>query len=409
MKKVDERFLEYVKVDTKSDETTRTTPSTKGQLELGKILEKELKEIGLSDVHIDEFGYVYATLKGNSDKKDIPTIGFIAHMDTAPDMSGKNVNPQIVENYDGNVVVLNEELNIKLDPKELPELKNYIGKTLITTDGTTLLGADDKAGISEIITAMEYLINNPDVKHGDIKICFTPDEEIGEGADHFNVKGFDADFAYTLDGGPVGELEFENFNAASAKVNIKGKNVHPGSAKGKMINSILVAHEFVSLLPQDEVPEKTENYEGFSFLLGIEGSVENTQMSFIIRDFFEDGFERRQEEFKNIAEKLNAKYGKDIVKVEIKEQYRNMKEKIEPVMHIVDTAKKAMEMADVVPKIQPIRGGTDGARLSFMGLPTPNIFTGGENFHGRYEYIAIESMQKAVETIINIVKLYEQK
>lgn len=400
MKKVDERFLEYVKVDTKSDETTRTTPSTKGQLELGKILEKELKEIGLSDVHIDEFGYVYATLKGNSDKKDIPTIGFIAHMDTAPDMSGKNVNPQIVENYDGNVVVLNEELNIKLDPKELPELKNYIGKTLITTDGTTLLGADDKAGISEIITAMEYLINNPDVKHGDIKICFTPDEEIGEGADHFNVKGFDADFAYTLDGGPVGELEFENFNAASAKVNIKGKNVHPGSAKGKMINSILVAHEFVSLLPQDEVPEKTENYEGFSFLLGIEGSVENTQMSFIIRDFFEDGFERRQEEFKNIAEKLNAKYGKDIVKVEIKEQYRNMKEKIEPVMHIVDTAKKAMEMADVVPKIQPIRGGTDGARLSFMGLPTPNIFTGGENFHGRYEYIAIESMQKAVETII---------
>lgn len=408
MKKVDERFLEYVKVDTKSDETTRTTPSTKGQLELGKILEKELKEIGLCDVFVDEFGYVYATLKGNSDKKDIPTIGFISHMDTAPDMSGKDVNPQIVKNYDGNVVVLNKELNIKLDPKELPELKNYIGKTLITTDGTTLLGADDKAGISEIVTAMEYLINNPDIKHGDIKICFTPDEEIGEGADHFNVKGFDADFAYTLDGGPIGELEFENFNAASAKVNIKGKNVHPGSAKGKMINSILVAHEFVSLLPQDEVPEKTEGYEGFSFLLGIEGSVENTQMSFIIRDFFEDGFEKKKQQFEDIAERLNAKYG-DIVNVEIKEQYRNMKEKIEPVMHIVDTAKKAMEMADIVPKIQPIRGGTDGARLSFMGLPTPNIFTGGENFHGRYEYIAIESMEKAVETIINIVKLYSEK
>lgn len=408
MKKVDERFLEYVKVDTKSDETTRTTPSTKGQLELGRILEKELKEIGLSDVHVDEFGYVYATLKGNSDKKDIPTIGFISHMDTAPDMSGKNVNPQIVKNYDGNVIVLNKELNIKLDPNELPELKKYVGKTLITTDGTTLLGADDKAGISEIITAMEYLINNPDIKHGDIKICFTPDEEIGEGADHFNVKAFDADFAYTLDGGPLGELEFENFNAASAKVNIKGKNVHPGSAKGKMINSILVAHEFVSLLPQDEVPEKTEGYEGFSFLLGIEGSVENTQMSFIIRDFFEEGFEKKKQQFEDIAEKLNAKYG-DIISVEIKEQYRNMKEKIEPVMHIVDTAKKAMEMADIVPKIQPIRGGTDGARLSFMGLPTPNIFTGGENFHGRYEYIAIESMKKAVETIINIVKLYSEK
>lgn len=408
MKKVDERFLEYVKVDTKSDETTRTTPSTKGQLELGKILEKELKEIGLSDVFVDEFGYVYATLKGNSDKKDIPTIGFISHMDTAPDMSGKDVNPQIVKNYDGNIVVLNKELDIKLDPKELPELKNYIGKTLITTDGTTLLGADDKAGISEIVTAMEYLINNKDIKHGDIKICFTPDEEIGEGADHFNVKGFDADFAYTLDGGPIGELEFENFNAASAKVNIKGKNVHPGSAKGKMINSILVAHEFVSLLPQDEVPEKTEGYEGFSFLLGIEGSVENTQMSFIIRDFFDEGFEKKKQQFEDIAEKLNAKYG-DIISVEIKEQYRNMKEKIEPVMHIVDTAKKAMEMADIVPKIQPIRGGTDGARLSFMGLPTPNIFTGGENFHGRYEYIAIESMEKAVETIINIVKLYSEK
>ncbi|MDQ0148264.1 peptidase T [Eubacterium multiforme] len=409
MKKVEDRFLEYVKVDTKSDETTRVTPSTEGQLKLGKILESELKEIGLKDVHVDKFGYVYATLPSNSENKDVPTIGFISHMDTAPDISGKDVKPQIVKNYDGSVIVLNKELDIKLDPKELPELKDYIGKTLITTDGTTLLGADDKAGVSEIITAMEYLINHPEIKHGEIKIGFTPDEEIGEGADHFNVEGFGAKFAYTVDGGALGELEYENFNAAGATVTITGKNVHPGSAKGKMINSILVAHEFLELLPLDEVPEKTENYEGFSFLLDINGEVEKTEMSFIIRDFFEDEFNRRKEEFLKAAETLNKKYGKEIVKVEIKEQYRNMKEKIEPVMFVVDIAKKAMEMADVTPKIQPIRGGTDGARLSFMGLPTPNMFTGGENFHGRYEYVAIESMEKAVETIINIVKLYNEK
>ena len=409
MKKVEDRFLEYVKVDTKSDETTRVTPSTEGQLKLGKILESELKEIGLKDVHVDKFGYVYATLPSNSENKDVPTIGFISHMDTAPDISGKDVKPQIVKNYDGSVIVLNKELDIKLDPKELPELKDYIGKTLITTDGTTLLGADDKAGVSEIITAMEYLINHPEIKHGEIKIGFTPDEEIGEGADHFNVEGFGAKFAYTVDGGALGELEYENFNAAGATVTITGKNVHPGSAKGKMINSILVAHEFLELLPLDEVPEKTENYEGFSFLLDINGEVEKTEMSFIIRDFFEDEFNRRKEEFLKAAETLNKKYGKEIIKVEIKEQYRNLKEKIEPVMFVVDIAKKAMEMADITPKIQPIRGGTDGARLSFMGLPTPNMFTGGENFHGRYEYVAIESMEKAVETIINIVKLYNEK
>lgn len=408
MKKVHERFLEYVKVDTKSDEETRTTPSTKGQLELGKILADELKSIGLQDVRIDEFGYVYGTLKGNIDKK-VPTVGFISHMDTAPDMSGHNVKPQIVENYDGGIVVLNEELNIKLDPKELPELKNYVGKTLITTDGTTLLGADDKAGVSEIITAMEYLINHPEIKHGDIKVGFTPDEEIGEGADHFNVKDFDADFAYTVDGGALGELEYENFNAAGAKVIIKGKNVHPGSAKNKMINSTLVAHEFLNMLPLDEVPEKTEGYEGFSHLMSINGTVENTEMSFIIRDFDSKGFDRRKEEFINAKEKLNSIYGEDTVSVEIKDQYRNMKEMIEPHMYIVDIAKKAMEMSDITPNIVPIRGGTDGARLSFMGLLTPNMFTGGENFHGRYEYIAIESMEKAVETIINIVKLCAEK
>ena len=408
MKKVHERFLEYVKVDTKSDEETRTTPSTKGQLELGKILAEELKAIGLQDVRIDEFGYVYGTVKGNIDKK-VPTVGFISHMDTAPDMSGHNVKPQIVENYDGGIVTLNKELNIKLDPKELPELKNYVGKTLITTDGTTLLGADDKAGVSEIITAMEYLINHPEIKHGDIKVGFTPDEEIGEGADHFNVKGFDADFAYTVDGGALGELEYENFNAAGAKVVIKGKNVHPGSAKNKMINSTLLAHEFLNMLPLNEVPEKTEGYEGFSHLMSINGTVENTEMSFIIRDFDSKEFDRRKEEFINAKEKLNSIYGKDIVNVEIKDQYRNMKEMIEPHMYIVDIAKKAMEMSDITPNIVPIRGGTDGARLSFMGLLTPNMFTGGENFHGRYEYIAIESMEKAVETIINIVKLCAEK
>lgn len=408
MKKVHERFLEYVKVDTKSDEETRTTPSTKGQLELGKILAEELRSIGLQDVRIDEFGYVYGTVKGNIDKK-VPTVGFISHMDTAPDMSDHNVKPQIVENYDGGIVTLNKELNIKLDPKELPELKNYVGKTLITTDGTTLLGADDKAGVSEIITAMEYLINHPEIKHGDIKVGFTPDEEIGEGADHFNVKGFDADFAYTVDGGALGELEYENFNAAGAKVVIKGKNVHPGSAKNKMINSTLVSHEFLNMLPLNEVPEKTEGYEGFSHLMSINGTVENTEMSFIIRDFDSKEFDRRKEEFINAKEKLNSIYGKDTVNVEIKDQYRNMKEMIEPHMYIVNIAKKAMEMSDITPNIVPIRGGTDGARLSFMGLLTPNMFTGGENFHGRYEYIAIESMEKAVETIINIVKLCSEK
>lgn len=405
MKKVQDRFLEYVKIDTKSDESTRVTPSTKGQLVLGDMLLNELKEIGLSDVYKDEFGYVYATLKANTDEK-IPAIGFIAHMDTAPDMSGKDVKPQIIENYQGQDIVLNEELKVYLSPKSSPELKNYIGKNLITTDGTTLLGADDKAGLAEIMTAMEYLINHPEIKHGDIKVGFTPDEEIGEGADHFNVEKFAADFAYTMDGGFVGELEYENFNAATVKIEVTGRNVHPGYAKGKMINSIMVAHEFMSLLPLDEVPEKTSGYEGFVHVMDIKGCIEKANMVAIIREFFEDKYKEKQEIFKNIEKELNNKYGEGTVKVEISESYRNMKEKVEPVMHIIETAKKAMEMADITPHVRPIRGGTDGARLSFMGLPCPNIFAGGENFHGRHEFVAIESMEKAVETIVNIVKIY---
>lgn len=406
MKKVEERFLEYIKMDTKSDTTTKITPSTKGQLELAKVLAKELQDIGLIDVKISEYGYVYATLEKNCDK-EIPTIGFIAHMDTAPDMSGKCVNPKIVKNYDGGDIKLND--SVTLSPKFAPEMKKYIGQTIITTDGTTLLGADDKAGIAEIVTAMEYLVNHPEIKHGPIRVGFTPDEEIGEGADHFDVEEFNADFAYTLDGSTIGELEYENFNAAAAIVDIKGTNVHPGYAKGKMINSIMVAHEFISKLPLDEVPEKTEKYEGFSHLADIKGSVENTQLAFIIRDFFQDTYKKRMDQFKDIEKELNEKYGEGIITVTLKEQYRNMKEKVEPVMHIVDTAKEAMIEAGITPTIKPIRGGTDGARLSFMGLPTPNIFAGGENFHGKYEYVPVESMESAVKVIINIVKIYANK
>lgn len=405
MKKVEERFLEYVKINTKSDETTRVTPSTKGQLVLAEKLCSELKELGLKDARISEFGYVYATLEKNCNK-DIPTIGFIAHMDTAPDYSGENVNPQIVENYDGGDIKLND--SEVLSPKFSPELKQYVGQRLITTDGTTLLGADDKAGLAEIMTAVEYLINHPEIEHGDIKIGFTPDEEIGEGADHFDVEGFGADFAYTMDGGRIGELEFENFNAAGLKVKIKGVNVHPGYAKDKMLNSIMVANEFINSLPLDEVPEKTEKYEGFYHLTDIEATVENTTLSYIIRDFFADTFEARKNKIREIEKELNKKYGEGTVVAEIRDQYNNMKEKIEPVMHIVENAKEAMIEANVTPNIRPIRGGTDGARLSFMGLPTPNIFAGGENFHGKYEYVPVESLEKAVEVIVNIVKIYSK-
>lgn len=403
MKKVEERFLEYIKINTKSDETTKVTPSTKGQLVLAEKLCNELKEVGLKDAKISQHGYVYATLDKNSNK-DLPVIGFIAHMDTAPDYSGESVNPKIVANYDGKDIKLND--SVVLSPKFSPELKQYIGKTLITTDGTTLLGADDKAGIAEIMTAMEYLVNHPEIEHGTIKVGFTPDEEIGEGADNFDVEGFGADFAYTMDGGRVGELEYENFNAAGVKVQINGVNVHPGYAKGKMLNSIMVANEFINSLPLDEVPEKTNKYEGFSHLTDIEGTIENTSLNYIVRDFFTDSFEERKEKFKNIEKELNKKYGEGTVIVNIKDQYKNMKEKIEPVMHIVENAKEAMIEAGVTPIVRPIRGGTDGARLSFMGLPTPNIFAGGENFHGKYEYVPVESMEKAVQVIVNIVKRY---
>lgn len=406
MRKVEERFIEYAKMNTKSDETTGTTPSTAIQLVLAEKLYKELKELGLSDVKLTDTGYVYATLESNIEKS-VPTIGFVAHMDTAPDYSGENVKPKFVYNYDGGDIKLNDE--VTLSPNFSPELKEYVGKTLITTDGTTLLGADDKAGLAEIMTAICYFVENPEVKHGTIKVGFTPDEEIGEGADHFDVEGFGADFAYTMDGGRVGELEYENFNAAGAKVVFNGVNVHPGYAKNKMVNSIMVANEFMNALPINEVPEKTSGYEGFNHLSDIEGTIEKTTLSYIIRDFSDEGFEERKNDFRTISESLNKVYGEGTVELTIKESYRNMKEKVVPVMHIVDTAKEAMEMAGVVPLIRPIRGGTDGARLSYMGLPTPNIFAGGENFHGKYEYVPVESMEKAVEVILNIVKLYASK
>lgn len=407
MSKVVERFLKYVKFDTKSDEEKECCPSTEGQRVLGKELVLELEKLGLQEVIMDSNGYVMATLPANTDKS-IPVIGFIAHMDTSPDMSGAKVKPQVIENYQGGDIVLNSAENIVLSPKAYPELSNYIGKTLITTDGTTLLGADDKAGIAEILTAVEYLIEHSEIPHGTIKVAFTPDEEIGRGADLFDVAKFNADFAYTVDGGSLGELECENFNAAGAKVIINGINVHPGSAKNKMVNSMLIASEFISLLPSDETPSNTEGYEGFFHLTSINGEVEKTTLNYIIRDFVMDSYEKRKALLKELEAKLNRKYGENTVRVEIKDQYKNMKEKIQPVMHIVDTAEKAMKLSEVTPKIVPIRGGTDGARLSFMGLPTPNLFTGGENFHGKFEYISTYSMEKAVEVILNIIKLYSE-
>lgn len=406
MSKVVERFLSYVAYDTKSDGNTGVTPSTPGQMVLAKKLVEELKEIGMSDVTVDEKGYVMATLPANTDKK-VPTIGFIAHMDTAPDYSGANVNPQFVENYDGGDIKLNP--TTILSPKDFPELNDYIGKTLITTDGNSLLGADDKAGIAEIITAMEYLINNPEVKHGTIKVGFTPDEEIGAGADHFDVEKFNADFAYTLDGGGIGEIEYENFNAAGAKIIINGRNVHPGSAKNKMINSQFIGMELNSMLPANERPEHTEGYEGFYMLNGFSGSVEKTEMSYIIRDFFKDSFEAKKVNIVKIAEELNKKYGEGTVDITVKDSYYNMKEKVEPVMHVVDTAVEAMKALNIVPKVVPIRGGTDGARLSYMGLPTPNLFAGGHNFHGKFEFVPTESIEKAVELIVKIIELYTEK
>ena len=398
------RFLRYVQIDTQSDPESKTSPSTVKQFDLAKLLVEELRELGLSDVKLDEHCYVYATLPGNVDRQ-VPVIGFIAHLDTTPDFTGHNVKPLVHENYDGGDLVLNKDLNIILSPKEFPELTNYKGQTLITSDGTTLLGEDDKAGIAEIMAALEYLINNPQIKHGKIRVAFTPDEEIGRGTEHFDVQGFGADFAYTVDGGPIGELEFENFNAAEAKVFVHGKNVHPGTAKNKMINSIRVAMEFDSLLPQHERPEHTEGYEGFYHLMSFKGDVEQSQLHYIIRDHDRQKFEARKQLFKHIAEFLNKKYNRELVELSLRDQYYNMREKIEPVMYIVDLAKRAMQEVGVEPKIKPIRGGTDGAMLSFKGLPTPNIFTGGHNFHGRYEYIPLQSMQKAVEVIVKIAEM----
>lgn len=399
-----DRFLDYVKFDTQSDELTNLTPSTPGQMIFAQHLEQILQSMGLKDISLDENGYLMATLPGNSPKKDLPVVGFIAHLDTSPDMSGRHVNPRIVKNYDGGDITLNAENNIVLSPAEFPELNHYKGQDLIVTDGTTLLGADDKAGIAEIITAVDYLMNHPEIKHGDIRIAFNPDEEIGQGAHKFDVKQFGADWAYTMDGGEIGELEYENFNAAVARVTFTGRNVHPGYAKHKMINSIRIANQFAIMLPRWETPEHTEGYEGFYHLISIEGTVEKTTLTYIIRDHDRDRFERRKKEFEHLTRKINHEFP-GVASLDIKDQYYNMREKIEPVKHIIDIAIKAMELAGVEPKVVPIRGGTDGAQLSFKGLPCPNIFAGGLNFHGRYEFVPIPSMEKASQVIVEIARL----
>ena len=398
-----DRFLRYVKFETRSDEKSESIPSTPTQLEFAKILAKELEEIGMENVYVNDACFVNATLPGNVDK-EVPVIGFIAHMDTA-DFNATNVNPKIVENYDGKDIVLNDAKDIVLSVEEFPNLKNYVGKTVITTDGTTLLGADDKAGIVEIVEAMKYLIEHPEIKHGTVKVAFGPDEEIGRGADNFNVEEFGADFAYTMDGGPVGELEYESFNAAGAVFKIKGKSVHPGTAKGKLINASLIAAEIVNSFPADEVPEKTEGYEGFYFLDKINSNCEEAELSYILRDHDREKFEAKKKFTENVAKKINEKYGKELVSVEIKDQYYNMGEIIKDHMNVVEIAKKAMENLGIKPVIEPIRGGTDGSKISFMGLPTPNIFAGGENFHGKYEFVALESMILATDVIVEIVKL----
>lgn len=400
---VTDRFLDFVRFDTQSDELTNMTPSTPGQMEFAKYLKGLLEDMKLEDITLDDNGYLFATLPANT-TKELPVIGFIAHMDTSPDMSGKHVNPRIVESYDGTAITLNAEKGITLSPDEFPELLNYIGQDLIVTDGNTLLGADDKAGIAEIIDAVAWLQAHPEVKHGKIRIGFNPDEEIGLGAHKFDVEKFGCDFAYTMDGGAVGELEYENFNAASAKVTIKGRNVHPGYAKHKMINSIRVANNFIAMLPRWETPEHTEGYEGFYHLVGIEGSVEETILTYIIRDHDRARFESRKREIEHLVRKTNMEYP-GCCSVEIKDQYYNMREKIEPVMHIIEIAEKAMREAGIEPKVQPIRGGTDGAQLSFKGLPCPNIFAGGENFHGRFEFVPIQSMEKARDVVVNICRI----
>ncbi len=402
------RFVSYVTVDTESDPESETTPSTAKQWDLANALVEELKAIGMSEVTIDNNAYIMATLPSNVDH-DVPTIGFISHFDTTPDFTGANVNPQIIPSYDGKDIVLNSEKEIVLSPDYFEDLLQYKGQTLITTDGTTLLGADDKAGIAEIISAMEYLIQHPEIKHGKIRVGFTPDEEIGRGAHKFDVEKFGADWAYTMDGSQIGELEYENFNAAGAKVTVKGKIVHPGYAKGKMVNSMYIATEFINALPRMETPEHTEGYQGFFHLHHMEGKVEETTLHYIIRDHDKVHFEARKEAMMKLTNEINNQYHKEVVQIEIKDQYFNMKEKVEPVMHIVDTAEEAMKSLGIEPIIKPIRGGTDGSQLSYMGLPCPNIFAGGHNFHGRYEYVPVESMIKATEVICKIAELTADK
>ena len=400
-------FLQYVKFDTQSDELTNLWPSTPGQMEFAQHLEKELQAMGLEDITLDDNGYLMATLPANIETP-VPTVGFIAHLDTSPDMSGRHVTPRIVKNYEGGDIVLNAEKEIILSPREFPELDSYRGQDLIVTDGNTLLGADDKAGIAEIISAVDYLMKHPEIKHGKVRIAFNPDEEIGQGAHKFDVEQFGADFAYTMDGGEIGELEYENFNAAVAKVTFTGRNVHPGYAKHKMINSIRIANQFTSMLPRWETPEHTEGYEGFYHLISIEGNVEKTVVTYIIRDHDRDRFERRKKELEHLVRKINNEFPNSTV-IDIKDQYYNMREKIEPVMYIIDIAEDAMRIAGVEPHVVPIRGGTDGAQLSFKGLPCPNIFAGGLNFHGRYEFIPIPSMEKATQVIVEIARIVAER
>ena len=403
-----ERFISYVKIDTESDPNSTSTPSTEKQWVLANKLADELKSIGMQDVSIDENAYIMATLPSNVEHK-VPAIGFVSHFDTSPDFTAKNVNPQIIENYDGFDIVLNESENIVLSPDYFEDLLLYKGQTLITTDGTTLLGADDKAGVCEIVSAMEYLIQHPEIKHGTIKVGFTPDEEIGRGAHKFDVKKFGADWAYTMDGSQIGELEYENFNAAAAIINVKGKIVHPGYAKGKMINSMYYASKFIEALPKADTPEQTENYEGFYHLHSMEGKVEETVLQYIIRDHDREKFEDRKQYLMDLVKKLNTNLGSTVFEIEIKDQYYNMKEMVVPVMHIVDIAEEAMKALDIQPLIKPIRGGTDGSQLSFMGLPCPNIFAGGHNFHGRYEYVPLESILSATEVICKIADLTQKR
>ncbi|WP_323788607.1 peptidase T [Psychroserpens sp.] len=403
-----DRFISYVTIDTESDPESETTPSTQKQWNLANKLAEELKAIGLSDVTIDDKAYIMATLPSNVDH-EVPTIGFVSHFDTSPDFTGANVKPRIIEDYDGKDITLNETENIILSPDYFEDLLLYKGNTLIVTDGTTLLGADDKAGITEIVSAMEYLIQHPEIKHGEIRVGFTPDEEIGRGAHHFDVEKFGADWAYTMDGSQIGELEYENFNAAGAKVHVKGKIVHPGYAKGKMVNSMFIATEFINSLPRLETPEHTEGYQGFFHLHNIDGKVDETTLQYIIRDHDKDHFEARKDMLQKLADDINAEYGREVITIDIKDQYFNMKEKVEPVMHIVDIAEDAMKQLDIKPLIKPIRGGTDGSQLSYMGLPCPNIFAGGHNFHGRYEYVPVESMIKATEVICKIAELTASK